>query len=83
MSNVKANLIKVNAKKGNLTTAAHIALLKNMEDGNMVYLDNAYGDVEEYMTPRQWAGCLANLTKQGKYQPMYGEYEGDWGMIIN
>ena len=81
MSNVKTNLIKVNAKKGNLTEAAYIALTNNLE-GNMVYLDNAYGDVAEYMTPRQWAGCLANLTKQGRYEQDSGEFGGEWGYVI-
>lgn len=76
MSKVKANLIKVNVKLGNLKLAVHIALLNNLEGGNQVYLDNAYSDVAFAMTRHQFAGYLAALQKDGVYQTQGDDFFG-------
>lgn len=76
MSNVKANLIKVNLKAGNNKLACHLALLNNMESGNQVYLPNAYDDVKSHITPAQWAGYLSALKKEGVYQSQGDDFFG-------
>lgn len=84
-SKVQAALIKNAANNGNLTLAAKLAILANIEQGsNGVFVDNAYSDVEQYMTRKQWAGCLSQLQKQGFYSPSQDpEYKGHYGYIVN
>lgn len=43
------------------------ALVSNIENNNLVYLDNAYAKVSDEITPAQWAGYLSALTKEGRY----------------
>jgi len=76
MSKVKANLIKFNLKNGNLKLAVKIALLNNLEGGNQVYLDNAYGDVRTGMTRSQFAGYLSALQADGFYRTQGDDFFG-------
>ena len=76
MSKVKANLIERNLKAGNLKLAVQIALYNNIESGNQVYLDNAYGDVKHAMTRNQFAGYLSALATKGIYKTQGDQYFG-------
>lgn len=69
MTKVKAQMIKVNLKKGKYKTACYIALLANADEGFSVITDYAYDDVKEFITPHQWAGYLSSLKAEGKYLP--------------
>lgn len=68
MSKVKANLLKVNLKKGNFKLAVYIALQVNAENGSVV-TSYAYDDVKEYLSAQQFAGYLSALKEEGKYKP--------------
>ena len=78
-SKVQTHCIKVAMKTGNVKTAVHIALMANVEGGNMVYLDNAKALCEEFgITAHQFSGYLAALTSEGKYKQM----DGYFGMLV-
>lgn len=79
MSNAKNHLIKVAIKADNLKLACKIALCACIENNNEVYLPNAYAKVSQHVTPHQWAGFLASLTKDGFYSPV----DDYFGEIIN
>lgn len=76
MSKAKINLIARNIKAGNLELAVQIALYNNIEGGNQVYLDNAYGDVKHAMTRSQFAGYLSALAAKGIYQTQGDQHFG-------
>lgn len=76
MSKSNLRLIAVNGKLGNLELAVKIALMNNVEGGNQVYLDNAYGDVAKWMTRRQFAGYLSSLAAKGFYQSQGDDFFG-------
>ena len=72
-SKVQLHCIKVTIKTGNIKTAVQIALMANIEGGNMVYLDNAKALCEDFgVTAHQFAGYLAALTREVKYKQMDG-----------
>jgi hypothetical protein len=88
MSKSNQNLIRVNLNAGNVTLACYIALLDNVEYNTpngtpVVNLTNAYANVRERVTPIEWRSVLSTLAKQGKYQAMSGEYNGDYGYITS
>jgi len=78
MSKVNQNLIRINLNSGKYDAACKLALIENMEAGNMVYLPNAYALVESKVNPHQWAGYLSSMEKQGFYIP-YGD--SHFGMV--
>lgn len=78
---VQAQMIQVNLKKGSNETACYLALCANVESG-YVNLGNAYAEVSKSITAHQWGGYLSALQKKGKYSPCTDEdYKGDWGTI--
>lgn len=82
MSNVKANLIKLNLKNGNHKLAVHIALMDSIEYDKVVNLSNAYAKVSSVIAPIEWRACLAALAKEGKYKAMSGEFNGQYGTLV-
>ena len=78
-SKVQLHCIKVAIKAGTIKTAVHIALMANVEGGNLVYLDNAKALCEDLgITAHQFAGYLAALASDGKYK----QVDGDFGQLI-
>lgn len=64
---VKQNLLKVNLKAKNYKLAVKLALQIEVEQGDLVYLENAYNLVSHGMNKNQFAGYLAALAKDGFY----------------
>jgi hypothetical protein len=83
MSKSNARLIAVNLKAGNVKLAVLIALMDNIEYGNVANLSNAYGAVREHVTPVEWRSALAQLAKDGKYAAWESaDFRGDYGYIL-
>lgn len=82
-SKVQAHLINHAAKRGDFKLACKLALMANCEEGsNGVFIFNAYGDVEQFLTRQQWAGYLSQLAQDGFYKPSQDpEYKGHYGYI--
>jgi len=66
--NTKTHCLQIAKKTGNKALMVKLALLNNIEGGNMVYLDNAYADISTEVTPREFAGHLSALTASGFYK---------------
>lgn len=86
MTKTQNNLITRALKKGDNMLACKLALLANIEGAfgasAEVYLPNAYNDVKESITPKQWAGYLSQLQQQGFYVGAHGSREnGFWGYV--
>lgn len=69
MSKVYKNCLQIAIKRGDKTLAVKLSLIRNVEsDQNGVFLDNAYADVRDFITPVEWRSALSILAKQGFYK---------------
>lgn len=79
MTKVQDHMISLAVKRNDLKMACKLALMASIEN-QYTNLDNAYSKVRDHVTPKQWSGYLAALTKDGSYQPMY-DFPG-WGKML-
>lgn len=81
-TNVKTHCIALAVKRGDLKMACKLALFASIENGNSVYLPNAYAMVAADVTKRQWAAYLSMLAQDGVYEASQDqEFVGFWGYI--
>jgi ribosomal protein S17E len=72
------HLINLVAKNGKKLFATELALISQLENNNMVYLDNAYAMVEKHMTRNEFAGYISALSVKGKYE----KHDSFFGRVI-
>lgn len=84
MSKVTGACLRMARKTNNKALAVKLALLANIENNNNgVFIDNAYSEIHDFVTPNEFAGYLSALTKIGFYEPSQDtEYKGKYGYIL-
>lgn len=88
MNKIQTKCLAIAQRTGNKALGVKLALLaevgKNGAGERGIFLDNAYSNVQSWVTEKEWAGHLGALQQAGFYEPSQDpEFKGRFGYIAS